>query len=97
VIIRLMGEGRWRVDDELVVRLNELDDEVGRALEARDQAAMSAALTRLAVAVRSAGTRLDDADLTPSDAVVPPGDLTLDEARELVEGEGLIPDLPVSA
>ncbi len=97
MIIRLMGEGRWRVDDELAIRLNELDDEVGRAFEARDQAAMSDALTRLAAAVRSAGTRLDDADLTPSDAVVPPGDLTLGEARELVEGEGLIPDLPVSA
>jgi len=25
---------------------------------------------------------------------VPPDDLSLDEARELFEGEGLIPDLP---
>jgi PspA-Associated protein len=94
VIVRLMGGGRWRVDDELAPRLNELDDEVGRAVDAGDQAAMSAALARLAEAVRSAGTRLEDTDLSPSDAVVPPGDLTLDEARELVEGEGLIPDLP---
>jgi PspA-Associated protein len=97
VIIRLMGEGQWRVDDDLAVRLNELDDEVGRALDAGDQAAMSEALTRLGDAVRDAGTRLEDSDLTPSDAAVPPGDLTLDEARELMEGEGLIPDLPVGS
>jgi hypothetical protein len=57
---------------------------------------MSDALRRLAEKVQGAGTRLDDSDLSPSDAVVPPQDLTLDEARELLEGEGLIPDLPVA-
>jgi chromosome condensin MukBEF complex kleisin-like MukF subunit len=96
VIVRLMGEGQYQVDDSLSGRLNELDDLVGAALEAGDQAAMSDALRRLADAVREAGTRLDDTDLSTSDAVVPPEDLTLDEARELVEGEGLIPDLPVA-
>jgi PspAA-like protein len=35
-----------------------------------------------------------DDDLRPSEAIVPPGDLSLDEARELFEDEGLIPDLP---
>jgi hypothetical protein len=96
VIIRVMGEGQWRVDDGLAERLNEIDDEVGRALEAGDQAAMTDALHRLAETVRSEGTRLDDTDLSPSDGVVPPEDLTLDEAHELLEGEGLIPDLPVA-
>jgi hypothetical protein len=96
VIIRVMGEGQWRVDDDLASRLNAIDDEVGRALEAGDQAAMTDALQRLAEMVRSEGSRLDDTDLSPSDAVVPPEDLTLDEAHELLEGEGLIPDLPVA-
>jgi len=96
VIVRLMGEGQYQVDGSLSARLNELDDEVGAAFAAGDQAAMSDALRRLADAVREAGTRLDDTDLSTSDAVVPPEDLTLDEARELVEGEGLIPDLPVA-
>jgi hypothetical protein len=96
VIIRVMGEGQWRVDDAFAGRLNELDDEVGRALEAEDQAAMSDALRRLAEAVRSSGVRLEDTDLSTSDGVVPPEDLTLDEAHELLEGEGLIPDLPAA-
>ena len=96
MIVRLMGEGQYEVDDALAARLNEIDDEVGRAVEAGDQAAMSDALRRLAAAVRDAGTRLDDSDISASDAVVPPEDLTLDEAHELLEGEGLIPDLPVS-
>jgi hypothetical protein len=96
VIVRLMGDGRYEVDDGLAGKLNELDDEVGHAVDAGDQAAMADALRRLAAAVRAAGTRLDDTDLGASDAVVPPEDLTLDEARELLEGEGLIPDLPAA-
>ena len=48
----------------------------------------------MAEAVRTNGTRLPDEDLSPSEAIVPPPDLTLEEARELFEGEGLIPDLP---
>jgi len=93
VIVRLMGEGQWRVDDDLAGRLQELDDEVGRAVDAGDEAALQAGLRALADQVRGAGTKLDDAELLPSDAVVPPVDLTLDEARELVHGEGLIPDV----
>jgi chromosome condensin MukBEF complex kleisin-like MukF subunit len=96
VIVRLMGEGQWRVDDDLAQRLNELDNEVGRAVEEGDQTALGDALRRLVEAVRSSGEKLDDADLSPSDAVVPPEDLTLEEVRELLEGEGLIPDLPAS-
>jgi hypothetical protein len=96
MIIRLMGEGQWRVDDALAERLNELDAEVGHAVEAGDQAALGDALRRLADEVRASGTELDDSDLSTSDAVVPPQDLTLAEAHELLEGEGLIPDLPAA-
>jgi hypothetical protein len=42
------------------------------------------------------GARLPDEDLSPSEAIVPPDDLSLEEARELFEGEGLIPDLPTA-
>jgi len=39
---------------------------------------------------------LPDENLSPSEAIIPPEDLTLDEAREFFEGDGLIPDLPTS-
>jgi PspAA-like protein len=96
VIVRLMGEGQWRVDDAVAARLNELDDEVGRAVADGDEAALWRGLQALAEIVRSSGERLDDADLSPSDAIIPPEDLSLEEARELLEGEGLIPDLPAA-
>jgi chromosome condensin MukBEF complex kleisin-like MukF subunit len=96
MIVRVMGEGQWRVDGDLQQRLNELDDEVGRALESGDEKTMRAKLRELADLVKSGGEKLPDEDLHPSDAIVPPDDLSLDEARELLSGEGLIPDLPTA-
>jgi hypothetical protein len=94
VIVRLMGEGQYRIDDTLVDRLNELDAEAAAAVGDGDEPTLRGALARLAAFVREGGERLADSDLTPSDAIVPPDDLSLDEARELFTGEGLIPDLP---
>jgi hypothetical protein len=44
--------------------------------------------------VQSEGERLPDDDLSASDVVVPPSDLTLEETERLFSDEGLIPDLP---
>src|SRR5262245_2949682 len=96
VIVRLMGEGQYDVDDEVAKGLNELDDQAAEALEAGDEERLSALLRRMADAVRLNGARLPDDDLSPSEAIVPPDDLSLAEARELFEGEGLIPDLPAA-
>jgi hypothetical protein len=92
VIVRLLGEGQFRVDDALFARLNDLDDDIARAVEAQDEQALWAGLQALADAVRSNGSRLSDEELTPSDAVIPPEDLTLDEARELLSDDGFIPE-----
>jgi hypothetical protein len=91
VIVRLLGEGQFRVDDDVVGRLNELDDEIERAVAAGDENALWNGLQALADAVRASGRRLSDDELVPSDAVIPPEDLSLDEARELLSAEGFIP------
>jgi hypothetical protein len=96
VIVRIMGEGQWQVDDDTISRLNELDDQAGRALEAGDEDGLRRLLGTMAELVRERGEQLEDADLHASDAIVPPADLSLDEAHELFEGEGLIPDLPAA-
>jgi PspAA-like protein len=94
VIVRIMGEGQWRVDDDEIRELDTLDTEAGKLLEAGDEEGLRRVLSEMADRVRANGERLPDADLHPSDAIVPPTDLSLDEARQLFEGEGLIPDLP---
>ena len=96
MIVRLLGEGQFRVDDALLARLNELDDEVEKAVADGDERALWTGLQALADAVRENGVKLADEDLSPSDAVIPPEDLSLEEARELLQDEGFIPDLPVA-
>jgi len=92
VIVRLLGEGQFRVDDAVIARLNELDAEIEQAVAAGDENALWSRLQELADAVRANGARLSDDELTPSDAVIPPEDLSLDEARELLSDGGFIPD-----
>lgn len=88
-----MGEGQWRLDDSLAPRLEELDAETEKAVEAGDERALRAALHALAEVVRS-GEKLPHEHLGSSDAIVPPTDLTLEEARKIIDEGDLIPDLP---
>ena len=96
MIVRVMGEGQFDVDSEVAKGLDELDQQAGEALEAGDGERFAELLGRMADAVRTNGARLPEDDLSPSEAIIPPDDLSLEEARELFEGEGLIPDLPAA-
>jgi hypothetical protein len=89
-----MGEGQYRISDELRARLEALDDEAAAAIDDGDEGELDAKLDEMWELVRNEGERLPDEELTPSDAVVPPSDLTLEETRQLFSDEGLIPDLP---
>jgi len=89
-----MGEGQFEVDEEVAKGLNDLDEKAGEAVERGDEEQLRVLLGRMAEAVRTNGSRVPDDDLRGSEAIVPPEDLSLDEAKQLFEGEGLIPDLP---
>ena len=94
MIIRVMTEGQYRIEDGLLPELNELDSEAEQALEAGDEERLHRVLEQMAQKVRERGERLEDADLSPSELVIPPPDLSLDEAKSLFADGGLIPDLP---
>ncbi|MFN2470756.1 MAG: hypothetical protein ABR583_07155 [Gaiellaceae bacterium] len=95
MIVRLMGgDGQYRVDESVVAQLNELDERATVAIEASDEATLDTTLDEMFELVRSTGERLPDEDLSASDIVVPPSDLTLEETRKLLTVEGFIPDLP---
>ena len=96
MIVRVMGEGQFEVDDEVAKGLNGLDEQAGQALDAGDEEKLRELLRRMAEAVRTNGARVPDESLDASEAIIPPDDLSLDEARALFEDEGLIPDLPAA-
>ena len=95
MIARLMGEGQYRIDEELRSQLDELDTRAAGAVDANDEPALDEVLDEMWQLVRERGERLSDDDLSSSNVIIPPSDLTLEETRELFSDEGLIPDLPV--
>jgi PspA-Associated protein len=93
MIVRLMGEGQYRLEGDALERLNELDDRAQEALDRDDEGELDRYLDEMAGLVRRAGERLPDDDLSSSDAIVPPSDMTLEETKMLFSEQGLIPDV----
>jgi hypothetical protein len=79
------------VPDDAVDELNELDTRVENAVESRDVEVFAAALAALLDGVRAAGTPHDEEALDASDLILPQADATLDEVRDLLSGDGLVP------
>jgi hypothetical protein len=91
VIVRISGEGQFSIDDAATAELNRLDSELEAAVNRNDEAAFTAALHGLLDQVRAHGLALAADTLEPSDLILPPEDASMDEVREMLTEEGLIP------
>lgn len=94
MIVRLMGEGQYRIDEDLRAQLNDLDNQAVEAIDAEDEPALDKFLDEMWDLVEARGERLPDEEIATSDLIIPPSDLTLEETRQLFTDEGLVPDLP---
>jgi len=94
VIVRVMAEAQYRLDDSHHARLDELDDLVVARVEAGDRDGYVTAFSELLTFVRESGAALGPEDLEGSDFMLPPADLSFEEAGHEFTGEGLIPDPP---
>jgi PspA-Associated protein len=92
MIVRIATEGQYRLSDELVERVNALDNDVVAAVEAGDEARFGELFGQLIALIRAEGTPLPADELHGSDVIVPPPDTSLEEARHDFSGDGLIPD-----
>ncbi|MEA2294975.1 MAG: hypothetical protein QOE86_2614 [Solirubrobacteraceae bacterium] len=92
MIVRIATENQYRFPDEKAEQLNDLDNETVAAVEAGDEARFQELFQQMLELVRSEGQLLGDDDLEGSDIILPPPDLTLDEAQHEFTGDGLIPD-----
>jgi hypothetical protein len=91
VIVRILGEGQFRIDDAATAELNRLDTELETAVNHHDEAAFTSALDGLLAEVRAQGSPLPPDTLEPSDLILPHQDSSMDEVRKLLTEEGLIP------
>ncbi|MEU8546754.1 PspA-associated protein PspAA [Streptomyces roseoverticillatus] len=91
MIVRIMGEGQWKLADSHFPELNSLDDELLDEMEGGDEDGFRRTLGGLLDAVRRLGTPLPDDALEPSELILPAPDATLDEVRQMLSDDGLIP------
>ena len=90
MIVRIMGEGQWKLSDDKLTELNAVDTSLEQAVSGNDEDGFRTAFTALLDLVRGHGEKIPDDELHDSDAILPPGDSTLAEMRELINGDGLI-------
>jgi hypothetical protein len=91
VIVRIATEAQYRIAEDQVPRLQELDAELVAAAESGDAAGFERRFAALLDFVRT-GEILEDTHLGPSDAILPPPGVSLAEATAELSTEGLIPD-----
>ncbi len=92
MIVRIAGEGQYRLPDSDADRLNELDNRAVASVEAGDETGFAELWAQMIALVETDGVAVDDDELIPSDVILPPRDSSFAEAAGEFTGEGLIPD-----
>lgn len=92
MIVRISGEDQYELEDAEAGPLNELEARVIALVESGQERGFAESFAALLEYVRSNGIVVGDDELEGSDVILPPADLTFEEAGEEFTGEGLIPD-----
>ncbi len=90
MIIRILGEGQFRLDDSQIGKVNKIDNQIVDHVQKGNKAEFRRDLARLISTVKELGEPLDPVEIMPSDIIIPPEDLSLEEARKVFCDEGLI-------
>lgn len=91
MIVRIMGEGQWRLDDALPSDLNVIDALLDADLAVGTESTLAAHIQAIQALIKERGTPVGIEELLPSDAVVPFSGISVAELREFIGQEGLIP------
>jgi len=91
VIVRIATEGQYELTESDAETLNELDNRAVAVCDTGDEEQFKQAFNELIEFVREHGHPVAEDVLEPSDVIVPPPDVSFEEAKAEFSGEGLIP------
>lgn len=92
MIIRILGEGQFNLDSKHIDDLNNIDNRIVDHVNKGDQIAFRKDLEKLISTVKDLGKPLDPVDIVQSDLILPPEDLSFEEAKRVFSGDGIIKD-----
>jgi len=85
MIVRIHMEDQYRLSDDAVAEVDKLDNALLAAVDGDDTAAFSVTLGQLLSYVRAHGEKVPTDEIVPSDTILPSEDMTLDDARAILE------------
>lgn len=90
MIIRILGEGQFLFDDSHLEDLNKIDNQIVDHVKNGDQNAYRQDLARMISTVKELGKPMSEKEIVPSAIIVPPADLSFEEAKDIFCNDGLI-------
>jgi hypothetical protein len=94
VIVRISGSGQFELNDESVQKLQALDIELMQAVDAHNEQRFHELMGQIVSLVRGSGKPVDHSRVLPSELIVPPEDITMDEAHRFFTDDGLMTPIP---
>ena len=91
MIVRISNEGQYELDERNAQALQELDNKAVDECAAGDEERFRTIFAQLLALVRAHGRPVPEDELVASDVILPPADVSFEEARAGFSGEGLIP------
>ena len=95
-IVRIMGHGQFTVNSDTLKRLNEIDSSLVQLITNErfpDAAEFKRLLSQLNEIVQNNSEPLDPKEIIQSDIILPSTDLSIEEAKKLFTGQGVIPEV----
>jgi hypothetical protein len=94
IIVRVLGKGQFRINRRTATRINALDnsmvDIVKRIII--EEKEFKKKLKEMHSLVSKYGQELEDTEIVKSDILLPNNDISINDAKDLFKGEGIIPD-----
>ncbi len=97
-IIRILGHGQFVIDNDTMQEVNIIDNVIVKLLENEQNDDLikdefEKQIKRLNAIVKEKGNIIGSTEIVQSDVVIPDKDITIDQARRLFKGEGIIKDI----
>ena len=102
-VARIMGDGQYRINSTILSNLNKIDNELVELFDSKSfsdkdsnnnieiNSRFQTMLSEMVSLIKNNGKELSSEELVPSDFIIPPADTSIQEAKELFQGEGIFP------
>jgi len=92
-VVRIMGHGQFTVDNKTLRELSRVDSSIVQLVSSDrpDDTEFKKRLSQLTKIVEMTGKPLSPNEIIQSDIILPSVDLSIDEAKKLFKGEGVVP------